>query len=131
MILKYFSEIKPKLISNDSFLALFIVFSKTKASQANVRQLNSRKSVQTANMKTRGAMIMKTVSILIVNSRRICNQSSKDTTTKNGKTRNRPNKMDDSIGKPTPKILETLKRKTHFSKLVYFIIFQLLQNCIM
>lgn len=90
-----------------------------KASQSNVRQSNARKSVQAASLKTRGAMIMKTVSILIVNSRRICNQRSKETTTQNGKSgknRHRPNKMDDSIGKPTPKTLETLKRKTHFNK---------------
>lgn len=72
------------------------------------------------NGKSRGALIMKTVSILIVNSRRLCNQRSKDTATENvTKTKNRknrPNKMDDMIGKPTPKLLETLKKKTHFSK---------------
>lgn len=84
-------------------------------------QSNARKNQQAASMKSRGAMIMKTVSILLVNSRRICNQRSKETTTKNGKSgknHHRPNKMDDSIGKPTPKTLEILKRKTHFSKWV-------------
>lgn len=89
------------------------------ASQSNPRQSNARKSVPATSMKSRGTMIMKTVSMLIVNSRRICNQRSKETTTKNGKSgknRHRPNKMDDSIGKPTPKTLENLKRKTHFSK---------------
>lgn len=90
-----------------------------KASQSNNHQSNARKNTPSASMKSRGAMIMKTVSILIVNSRRICNQRSKETTAKNGKSgknRHRPNKMDDSIGKPTPKTLENLKRKTHFTK---------------
>lgn len=73
-----------------------------------------------ATGKSRGTMIMKTVSILIVNSRRLCNQRSKDLSTENvAKTKNRknrPNKMDDMIGKPSTKLLETLKKKTHFSK---------------
>lgn len=64
-------------------------------------------------------MIMKTVSILLVNSRRVCNQLSKDSTNESTtakRRRNRTNKMEDTIGKPTPKLLESLKRKTHFSK---------------
>lgn len=81
--------------------------------------MNTRKSLQASGTRGRGTMILKSVSLLIVNSRRICNQRSKETTTKNGKSgnrRHRPNKMDDSIGKPTPKTIELLKRKTHFSK---------------
>lgn len=70
--------------------------------------------------KVRGAMIMKSVSILIVNSRRLCNQRSKETPLENvakqAKRQNRPNKMDDTIGKPTPKLLESLKKRTHFTK---------------
>lgn len=65
-------------------------------------------------------MIMKTVSILIVNSRRACKTTTEENATGNAiaskKRKNRQNKMDDMIGKPTPKILESLKRKTHFSK---------------
>lgn len=71
--------------------------------------------------KVRGTMIMKSVSILIVNSRRLCNHRSKEASVENAakqtvQRKNRPNKMDDTIGKPTPKLLDSLKRRTHFTK---------------
>lgn len=80
--------------------------------------INTKAPVST---KSRGTMIMKSVSILIVNSRRLCNQRSKEVTVENvakqqAKRKNRPNKMDDTIGKPTPKLLESLKKRTHFTK---------------
>lgn len=72
--------------------------------------------------KSKGAVFMKTVSILLVNSRRISNQRKTDkdkseTNTNKTSTRRRiARKMEDNIGKLNPKILESLKKKTRFSK---------------
>lgn len=70
-----------------------------------------------SRFKTRGAIIMKTVSILLVNSRKVSNQRKEKAAILNtGKTKKNGNKMDDGMGKLTPKLLEMLKKKTHFSK---------------
>lgn len=72
--------------------------------------------------KSKGTVFMKTVSILLVNSRRITNQKkidkeeSEENTNKIPRKRRVVRKMEDSIGKPNPKLLESLKKKTHFSK---------------
>lgn len=65
--------------------------------------------------KSRGAMIMKTVSILLVNSRRVSNQR-KEKSAEAAAGKKRKIKMDESAGKVTPKLLESLKKRTHFSK---------------
>lgn len=66
--------------------------------------------------KSRGAMIMKTVSILLVSSRRVSNQRKEKKAGAAAAGKKRKNKMDESVGKVTPKLLESLKKRTHFSK---------------
>lgn len=66
--------------------------------------------------KSRGAMIMKTVSILLVNSRRVSNQRREKKAAAAAAGKKRKFKMDESAGKVTPKLLESLKKRTHFSK---------------
>lgn len=72
-----------------------------------------------AGIRSKGSIIMKTVSILLVNSRRVCNQR-KCTRDKcddiHGRKQIGSRKMDDAGGKLNPKLLESLKKKTHFSK---------------
>lgn len=67
----------------------------------------------------KGSILMKTVSILLVNSRRVCNQKKcvKDRSDgKPGRKRMRSKKMEEGAGKPNPKFLELMKKRTHFSK---------------
>lgn len=66
--------------------------------------------------KSRGVMIMKTVSILLVNSRRVSNQRREKSAAAAATGKKRKIKMDESAGKVTPKLLESLKKRTHFSK---------------
>lgn len=70
--------------------------------------------------KSRGAMIMKTVSILLVNSRRVSNQR-REKSAAAAVAKKRKIKMDEGAGKVTPKLLDSLKKRTHFSK--YFCCF--------
>lgn len=77
-----------------------------------------------ANLPKRGALIMKTVSLLLASSRRISNQTKhsgdKDVAAadreKLRRRKLRVKKMEEASGKLNPKLLETLKKKTHFSK---------------
>ncbi|KAJ6640753.1 EF-hand calcium-binding domain-containing protein 1, partial [Pseudolycoriella hygida] len=78
-----------------------------------------------ANPPKRGALIMKTVSLLLASSRRISNQTKhsadKDVTAverdKLKRRKLRVKKMEEASGKLNPKLLESLKKKTHFSKM--------------
>lgn len=70
-------------------------------------------------IKSKGSIIMKTVSILLVNSRRVCGQrkcTKERTDNKSVRKRVGTKKMDEGAGKLNPKLLESLKKKTHFSK---------------
>lgn len=63
---------------------------------------------------------MKTVSILLVNSRRVSNQRKEKSAAATATTKKRKIKMDESAGKVTPKLLDSLKKRTHFSKYLFY-----------
>lgn len=77
-----------------------------------------------ANPQKKGALIMKTVSLLLASSRRVSNQAktSNDKAVggsaadKNRRRKARAKKMEEAAGKLSPKVLENLKKRTHFNK---------------
>lgn len=75
------------------------------------------------NTQRKGALIMKTVSLLLASSRRVSNQAkhSSDKEGSGGDDKNKKRKvkakrMDEAAGKLNPKLLESLKKRTHFNK---------------
>ncbi|CAD7090018.1 unnamed protein product [Hermetia illucens] len=80
------------------------------------------KNAQTPPQK--GTMIMKSVSIFLASGRRASNQNRKSggarTQGQTGSTRaskaNKRSRMEDASGKLNPKMMEMLKKRTHFSK---------------
>lgn len=83
------------------------------------KETRSNHGGHAGHTKGKGAAIMKTVSILLVNSRRVCNQRKCQRDKSDGRTARRrigSKKMDEGAGKLNTKLLESLKKKTHFSK---------------
>lgn len=69
-----------------------------------------------ANALTSGTVLLRSVSIFLSNrrqSRQLKEQAQKNDKKKRTKTLS---KMDEQMGKLQPKMLEALKRKTHFNK---------------
>lgn len=108
------------------------VHSKNTSCGGGGNSTNTTKKLNTINVatKSRGAMIMKTVSILLASSRRASNQlklaDDKGGDCRQIKEKNKLKTMDDiSTGKLTPKLLEICKKKTHFTKyiLINYIIY--------
>lgn len=63
---------------------------------------------------------MKTVSILLVNSRKVSNQRRDKSAAAAATGKKRKIKMDESAGKVTPKLMDSLKKRTHFSKYSFY-----------
>lgn len=79
-----------------------------------------------ALFKGTGTMIMKSVSIFLASGRRASsNRASQSESVAAGNEKRRKNKnsnkMEDASGKINPKLLESLKKKTHFNKYYFFL----------
>lgn len=73
----------------------------------------------------KGTILMRTVSIFLASGRRASKNTSEGVantaTTSDKNKNNRHSKMEDASGKINPKLLEALKKRTHFTKYVCFI----------
>lgn len=67
----------------------------------------------------KGTILMRTVSIFLASGRRASKNTSEgvsNTATTSDKKNTRNSKMEDASGKINPKLLEALKKRTHFTK---------------
>jgi hypothetical protein len=109
------------MLNNKNFLFYFLLFSHSKRLEFHSRKTQQKKKRKTQQQLTMdsglpsgGTVLLRSVSIFLSNrrqSKQLKEQAQKGEKKKRTKTLS---KLDEQMGKLQPKMLEALKRKTHF-----------------